>query len=350
VRYLYLWCLHYLRFRFTTSSTVMWRPIDIPVVIGYNNVHMIVKLEDPCILFNRTVLPELQDEFYGQCREMYKLYFEDELLEFRPTRSFVDHKITKRFAVSLCVIIASVIVSAGIGAVTMGNSVTAMNGVHDLNTQLERANNRLDAAANNLNILNDKYAKLKETVYTVTERLYTLEKDHEKLKKSQMETIFATLYSTGRFLTVQQILKETQRHWNKREMHEPLLDYLNYTLPCGSSCPVSLGTPKGYTTSEDLPKIHLEFTVPVVNSSWQAVEADPFYIRQETNNTVCKLTYSGPKRMIIDKVTHCVHPVSNERNDLVLLPNSDCHHSKLTNVTLFTSTDCKAAKYDNVED
>jgi len=46
----------------SSSSYIMWRPTDVPVVTGYNNVHLLVKLEDPCSLFNGTVHPDLQNE------------------------------------------------------------------------------------------------------------------------------------------------------------------------------------------------------------------------------------------------------------------------------------------------
>ena len=102
--------------------------------------------------------------------------------------------------------------------------------------------------------------------------------------------------------------------------------------------------------AKDVNKMHLEFTVPTVNSDWQVVESDPFYIRQEKNDTVCKLAYAGPTRLIIENKNHCVHPIDNQRDDLVLLPNTNCYRSEWDNITLFSSLECKPLRYDNVED
>jgi len=196
---------------FTSSTSVMWRPIDLPVVTGYNNVHLIVKLENPCTIFNGTVHPDLRADFYGRCLEMYDTYFLKELQEFCPSRSFSDHRTSKRFAASLGIIIATVIMSVGVGAVSVGTSIKAMSEVNDLDNELEDESRRLDAITANVNLLNDKYISLKKTVRTVNERLISLEDDHNLLKVTQFDTVYGVSFITGRFLTCQQVMRGTQR-------------------------------------------------------------------------------------------------------------------------------------------
>ena len=334
---------------FTSSSSVLWRPTDVPVVNGYTNVHILVKLEEPCTVFNGTVHPELQDEFYARCMEMYNEYFLNEVTKFCPHKTFTDHEITKRFAITLGILIATVVMTVGVGAVSVGMSYKAASEVSTIADDLEDANMVLEAANRNIALLEDKYLRLKKTVTTVVQRLSVLESDHELLKHSLVDSIFGASFMTGKFLTCQQIMRGTQRAWSRGNVYEPFLDYLNFTMPCGESCPVSLATPKRCSTSRDNSKIHVEFTVPIASTRFQVVDVDPFEIRKVYNSTACKMSYTGPSRLVIEKGTHCVSAVSSRNQNVVLVPSGDCY-SKIENITLFTMSECKELKYDNDED
>lgn len=226
--------------------------------------------------------------------------------------------------------------------------------VKNLDGEIEDHARSLQAANKNIELLNDKFLNLKKTVRKIAERLQFVESDHQVLKTTRLGTIFGASFLTGRFLTCQQVMRETIRFWNKKQVCELFLDYLNYTLPCGSSCPVSLATPKKCVTSASMSKLYLEFTVPMVNSSWQVIEADPFNFGQIMNQTVCKLSYTGPKRMLIEKNSHCVHSARSDRDDLVLIPTTDCEslicEKIFDNLSIYSISNCKPLKYDNVND
>jgi len=334
----------------STSSNVIWRPTDVPVVSGYTNVHLIVQLEDPCSVFNGTVHPDLATEFYSKCISMYESYFINELKKFCPQKGFQDHSVSKRFAITFGILIASVIATVGAGAVSVGISYHAASEVESLETELEDQISGLASAAKDIELRNERYNELKESVRTITKRLKTFEHDHYLLKNTQLEMIFGASFITSRFTTAQQIMIETERSWKSGKLHQPFLDYLNFSLPCNFSCPIHLAVPKKCVTSNSFNKIHMEFTVPMVNQSWQVVEADPFYFRKVVNDTICKLSYTGPKRLVVGKKDHCVHPARTERLDVVLAPTMYCESFNFGNLSLYESDECKSIKYDNVDD
>jgi len=333
----------------TAANSVIWRPTNTPVIDGYTNVHVFIKLETPCIVFNGTVHPELQNIFYSRCEEMYNTYFLEEIQKLCSLKTLSQHDIQKRLAITMGILVAVVIASIGVGAVGVGASYKLNNEVHGTQDVLEQQRSILEASTENIKILGERFNHMNKTVGTVIEKLGDLRDDHELLKQSLMDSIFGASFLTSKFMTCQQVMKLAGREWKKGKLYEPLLDYFNYTMPCGTSCPMELASPRRCSLSTDLKKVHLEFTVLSTTDKWQVVEADPFEITNVCNNSVCSMTYSGPKRLVTNNETHCLHPVSSRNKDLVLVPTSECH-SKLENFTLFTETNCRDLKYDQVRD
>jgi len=85
-------------------------------------------------------------------------------------------------------------------------------------------------------------------------------------------------------------------------------------MPCGTTCPIKLVSLCRCSLAND---IILEFTVPSATVKWQVVEADALEFRNVRDNSLCTMTYTVPKRLFINKETHCLHPVSSRNEDFV---------------------------------
>jgi len=120
----------------------------------------------------------------------------------------------------------------------------------------------------NLNLQND--------FNSLITRIEAHDKDYRELKAKQTGTNFAISYVTSRLLTGNAIIQETHRKWNNNEMNPAFFDFINFSLPCGADCPMSLAKPSKCSFADDRKTLFLDFNVPVINRTLKLLEADPF--------------------------------------------------------------------------
>jgi len=75
--------------------------------------------------------------------------------------------------------------------------------------------------------------------------------------------------------------------WKAGKVNPDFIDNLNFTLSCGTECPLSLATFKGFFFNADLQYLYMIFDVPHINPDMKLVEADPFKLTRRTNSETC---------------------------------------------------------------
>jgi len=126
--------------------------------------------------------------------------------------------------------------------------------------QLEQNEERLDRPEQAIKLFWNKYNSMHG-------KANALETDFDKIKYSQVGTNFAISYITTRFLTANNILKDSKRLWGENKLNPALFDYLNFRIPCYGSCLFKYGIAKACKMSHEQTKLYMQFTIPVVDAT-----------------------------------------------------------------------------------
>ncbi|CAL8129351.1 unnamed protein product [Orchesella dallaii] len=123
------------------------------------------------------------------------------------------------------------------------------------------------------------------------------------------------------------ILKEADRGWKHGELHAPLLDYFNITLPCGDSCPLRHARAGKCVLSDVKDKIFMDFTSPVINETLVLLEADPYRLLMRKDKQSCTVRYNCPENLVYSLTNQCIYEMNIDqpsKHDLLIVPQRAC--------------------------
>ena len=224
----------------------------------------------------------------------------------------------------LAVIIGGTVVAAGIGTAGVVLGAQAKAKAETLEERMNELESRLQLAENSLKTQMKITKELKIALKALAVEVQDLESDLEKVKETSVDTSFGISYIVARLITGNQILKTAATEWKEGRVYPPLLDYFNYTLPCGDDCPLRFARAQKCWLSDDKKKLFMDFTVPVINRTLHLVEADPFTLIAQSKNKTCKVTYTGPTNAVVSDKENCVYSVNIKRADIVMAPDKEC--------------------------
>jgi hypothetical protein len=302
---------------FTTqnSQPVLWRPSKVPVTTGHNRVHLRVILINPCEILTSEVLHmDVAKMARDRCDEMYSQLFLDEIEKLCPLehdrRDILSRH--KRFLFTLLIglIIATVVIPVGLGVAAVTVSSVNAGKITEVNKAIALDRKATQALANRTDMLEVAVKKLQLNFNSLLDKLEAHERDFTQLKYKQIGTNFAVSYVTARLLTGKQIVQEAVRQWADGKVYPALLDYLNFTLPCGDDCPVTLATPNKCSMNQDRTELFFDFNVPLINRTLKLVESDPFELMLKEKNKTCTIVYTGPRNVILSTEKDCAFAVN----------------------------------------
>jgi len=321
------------------TQPVLWSQSKKPVTQGQNRVHLFFKFTNPCgMLTTDSIHPDVLPAAKLRCEEAYERLFVAEMERMCPNQeTTVTHHISKRFIFIIGIIVASIVTTVGLGTAALVTSIQAKREVGTINDIVKSHSTRLDAAEERLHL----HRRALEELTALTAGI---SKDLTELKEKQADTNFLISSITGRLLIGNHVIKEASRRWwTQKRLYSPFLDYFNFTLPCGASCPLEFGTPQGCHMTYDRKGLLMTFLLPVINPNLKLVEADPFVLMHRTRNQTCTIKYTGPRHAIASMKDDCVF-ASNQRNiqrdDIILAPESGCSGSSaLSSTSKFFTVD-----------
>ncbi len=134
------------------------------------------------------------------------------------------------------------------------------------------------------------------------------------------------------------------------------MDFLNFTMPCGDSCPFHLATPQKCSLNHDRTKLFMDFSAPIINENLTLVEADPFLMMLKKENETCSVRYTGPTNAIISTKTNesCVYGLNLNRqvtHDIILSPASGCkEYVSKKGTKYFSVAECSKTDHNDYAD
>jgi type II secretory pathway pseudopilin PulG len=323
------------------SPPVLWRPTATPITLNHQDYYILIHLNSPCeLLSNNVVHPDMLEITVLKCKDLYETLFLKELEIMCPSQQYqpfnikthdqVNFGVLQRekrelFTLIVCLVIVVTVALAAAGTVT---GSIALQNTHQLQSAFEEQEQQLQEVAKQLDLANKAIEVLQHNVKILRNATQTIEDDLTNVKKFQPSTTWAISYLTSRLMDGNFILKETTRKWLEHKLHAPFFDYLNFTLPCGTSCPLQFAVAKKCSLTHDKSRLYLDFSVPRVDSDLQLLEADPFDLMVQRDNETCSIVYSGPKNVIMSKTKDCVYSVNVRHSDIILSPASSCKDSQ----------------------
>jgi hypothetical protein len=312
-----------------SNQPILWRPSSTPVTSGHNEFHLIVKFKSPCdVITNETVHQDLMEEALSCGKKMYDEYFIQELQQMCPTGHFtLVERRKKRFVITgtvLAVLSVAIVAAVGLGVAATAVATTNALQTRDLSTQLRDDERKAEEMAKELDLSNKATAILQQRMGTVEKGFRTHIDDYNEFKFKGPASSYAISFITTRLLMVNLVTKETTRQWKEKKLHHPFFDLLNFTLPCGDSCPLKYAHAKRCRLSYDKSMMYMVFSTPVINETLRVVDADAFDLMHQTENMTCTIKYTGPQNAIISTVDDCVYSVNIRHSNLILAPSREC--------------------------
>jgi len=191
------------------------------------------------------------------------------------------------------IIISSVILWAGAGT-ALGLSIYNKGSISDLQAISELQTIQIKNLEHRMNITEHAIRKIQTDFNSLLDQFERYGKDYSELKDKQVGTNFIISYITSRFVVAKQVIREASRQWKDGKLYPCFMDFLNYTLPCGEECTITLATVKKCSFHSDLKDLYMTFDVPIVNPELKLVVADPFKLMLQTENQTCAVKYTGP--------------------------------------------------------
>lgn len=311
------------------GQPVLWRPSDVPVMTGHYEVHLVIKFLSPCdLLTNETLHADVLPGARKKCYDLYDDLFMGQVLLMCGRRNVTEMEFQgrrKRIIVMALVGIAvgTILVTAAVAGTALGFSIDNKRRLGELEGRLDEAERRLNAAVENVHHLNRTEQLLRKDMAEFAKDLGRLDKDFTEFKQKQADTAFTISYITGRLVIGNQLIKEARRQWVRNRVYAPLLDYFNFTMPCGDQCPLEFARPRRCKMSDDGTILTLTFLAPLVNNTMVVVEADPFNIMHQTKNSTCSIRYVGPESAIVSANGTCIYSLNRQpaKWDMVFSPS-----------------------------
>ncbi|OXA48994.1 Copia protein [Folsomia candida] len=319
---------------------LLWKKSPIPVTTGYNQVHLLVKFMNPCEILTQDLLhKDLSAYATEKCNKIYDEMFLDELEKMCPKRKFSDHinsrhtrEIGRRVKrvlplLAVGVIIGVTVLVAGLSVGGAINSFVQTGRISALQGTVAEQREMLDELERRVEISEREIEKLKVSLNATLEQLQLHQLDHDELKGKSIDTNFAIAYLTSRLMIGREIIREATRQWRRGKVYAPLMDFFNFTLPCGDACPVSFAQSQKCEISDDRTKLYVDFTATEINKDLQLIEADSFDLKVERKNETCVLKYKGPHNAILSTKDDCVYSINVKEPttpDLIVSPTRGC--------------------------
>jgi len=284
--------------------------------------------KSPCEVITEDIVhPDLLKQTRKQCDEMYEEYFLSEIENMCPRGSFnIVQSRKKRFVFSLLIatLCVSVIVPIALGISAQVTASAALSRTDSLTATMNKQEGQLEEIAEKLNLHAHAIEELQDGINSFRSKFDAHEKDYNILKARQSSASFIISYVTSKLLDAKPLIRDTARKWKQHKLNIPFFEYLNVSMDCGQDCPLNHGYAQSCRLSSDRKKLHLQFTVPIVNQTLKLVEADPFRILHQTENSNCSVEYSGPRNAIMSTNKNCVYSVNLDFHDIILSPPSKC--------------------------
>ncbi|XP_035713879.1 uncharacterized protein LOC118438167 [Folsomia candida] len=319
---------------------LLWKKSPIPVTTGYNQVHLLVKFMNPCEILTQDLFhKDLSAYATEKCNKIYDEMFLDELEKMCPKRKFSDHinsrhtrEIGRRVKrvlplLAVGVIIGVTVLVAGLSVGGAINSFVQTGRISALQGTVAEQREMLDELERRVEISEREIEKLKVSLNATLEQLQLHQLDHDELKGKSIDTNFAIAYRTSRLMIGREIIREATRQWRRGKVYAPLMDFFNFTLPCGDACPVSFAQSQKCEISDDRTKLYVDFTATEINKDLQLIEADSFDLKVERKNETCVLKYKGPHNAILSTKDDCVYSINVKEPttpDLIVSPTRGC--------------------------
>jgi hypothetical protein len=291
--------------KFQEGNPVLWRRTNAPAVIGYNSVSIKINLVSPCSLLptdglSTTVAFKLENK----CQTHYEELFLNELEKMCPTKDATSVRNKRELFLVLGILLIVAIGSAGVGMASY--AVHEVSEVKLTQTEMKQVLDDLEekVSTNSKNnfILQEELRKMGKT-------LNTFITDVNQFKEKVIEIQYLISYLTSRLLIGKGVILETKRLWKQKSMDNTFFEFLHFTMPCGTDCPLEYGEPKGCKLNREENSLFMEFAVPEVNGNLTIVEADPFFLMTKEKNQTCKITYHGPQNAMVSPNEDCIHAV-----------------------------------------
>ncbi|CAG7831358.1 unnamed protein product, partial [Allacma fusca] len=155
-------------------------------------------------------------------------------------------------------------------------AATNRNRITDLKTLQEAQQKTLDELEQKIKSNTENIRRLQNSFNEAITSMQGLQHDHDELKGKLISTNYVISYITSRLMLGRSIIKESHRNWKQGKITGSLLDYLNFTMPCGDNCPLHFAQAQSCRMSEDGTKLFMDFNAPIVSAKLTLVEADPF--------------------------------------------------------------------------
>jgi uncharacterized coiled-coil protein SlyX len=309
------------------SQPILWRGSKTPVTTGYERVFLRIKLMNPCELLTADILhADVTKMAQIKCEEMYKEHFLNEMTKMCPIDNGYKLVRTKRFIPIILgvMVIASVVLWVGAGTAFV-IAVQNTGRVSDLESVAQQQAAQIDELEQQVNVTAYIVRKLQTDFNSLVSEFERHQTDFLQFKEKQVGTTFAISYITSRFVVAKQVIREATRQWKDRKVFPGLLDFLNLTLPCGDECPIPLATTKDCFFHSGMKDLYMRFDVPKIDTNLKLLEADPFKLMMQTENSTCIVKYTGPSNAIVsgkDGCTYAANLKMHATHDLVLAPGS----------------------------
>ncbi len=295
--------------KFQEGSPVLWRNTNAPPVIGFNSIKLKINLVSTCQFFPTTGLTSaVASRIKNRCEDQYEDLFLNELEKMCPKKSVASLRVKRELFTAIGILIIFAIASARVGMASY--AIHEKNEIKLTQLKIERTLDDLEKKATveskDMYILQEEMKKMGKVVNKLIS-------DVNLFKEKIFEVQYLVSYITSRLLIGRGVILETKRKWRQKAMDDTLFDFLNFTLPCGTDCPIEFGEPKGCQLNDDGQSMYLEFAAPIVNTNLTIVEADPFVLMQKESNQTCKIEYHGPQNAMISPSEDCIYAVNMER-------------------------------------
>jgi hypothetical protein len=317
---------------FTKVSPVLWRKSDKPVISGINNVLVSVKYDSPCEIFNESFFNGTsQNELYKWCSNAYI----DDFL--KPVRGFCNSTITKadneirfhrekRFifeAFLLATIIITTITTIGVSSASMAQSAKSRDEIAKAKEQQELLIQRQIEFDNNLLKIKQILEKLQNEISEIGVAVVDLTNSVKNLQETIPKAMHVVSNLASKMLLTKDRLSDISRKWKNGIVDEKLLEVFNITLPC--DCILNLAQPKDCILDEIRGIITINFDVHSRRKKTSTMEADPFVLYVNKNESICAVKYNGPQTVVYDADRDCVtalHQITQSSRNLILMPSS----------------------------
>lgn len=207
----------------------------------------------------------------------------------------------------------------------------AISEAHKVETRTDELKEALDQLERTVFIKSEEGQVLRKDVKRITSVLDEMITDFNYYKERVVEIHYLISYITSKLMEGRKAIQDTGKAWRKGELTNDLLDFLNFTLPCGEDCPIEYGFFHGCLMKEDREHITLDISVPLVNRSLIRVKADTFDVMAKAANLTRRLKYTGPTMATLSIEEDCVYETHQRTAERLTMATSQ----KCTNSSSF---------------